>query len=194
MNAKSYIEAFDVLAKESLSSYRYQHSLNVAQTAKELALHYHYCDPDLAYLCGLGHDIAKEIPIESQIILAKYIGRYREIDQDFPMVLHGRIAAYILKESLEFSSFLLDQACSLHTTGRIGMTDLDYILYIADYIEPGRPYAKDLELDFSQFTLESLAQNVLHRSCNYLISAGKALHPDTQEWLESLEKQNSGHT
>lgn len=188
MNAKNFIEPFNILAKETLSKHRYQHSLGVAQSAKDLAVHYHYSDPDLAYLCGLGHDIARETPLEAQIILAKYIGRWREIDADFPMVLHGRIAAYILKESLDFSSFLLDQACCLHTTGRIGMTDLDYILYIADYIEPGRSYAKDLQLDFSQFTLESLGEYILRQSTDYLLAQGKALHPDTADWLSSLEK------
>ena len=45
--------------KQSLSTYRYEHSIRVAEEAKKLAKHYGENEYD-AYLAGLLHDIAKE--------------------------------------------------------------------------------------------------------------------------------------
>ena len=50
-----YIEAL----RERLTEKRFIHSLNVADTSKELALIYG-CDPEKAYTVGLIHDCCKD--------------------------------------------------------------------------------------------------------------------------------------
>ena len=49
--------------KSTLSDFRYEHSLMVANEAKKLAMHYNL-DLDKAYIAGLVHDIAKEFSDE----------------------------------------------------------------------------------------------------------------------------------
>ena len=55
------IETIKQKLQQILSERRYRHSLGVADEAKKLALHYG-ADTEKAYLAGLVHDCAKEIP------------------------------------------------------------------------------------------------------------------------------------
>lgn len=57
------IEEIEKEVKEKLSPFRYDHSLRVAEEAKKLAVHYHI-DEQKAYVAGILHDIAKELPEE----------------------------------------------------------------------------------------------------------------------------------
>ena len=56
--------------KENLSEKRYRHSLGVADEAVKLAERYH-SDKEKAYISGLVHDCAKEIPALSLRSISK---------------------------------------------------------------------------------------------------------------------------
>lgn len=190
MSIISFIDNLDYLARNTLSKERYAHSLSVAKTARDLAERFKYPDPDLVYLTGLGHDIAREMPIQDLAFLARSLGRYREVDIDFPLILHGRVAAHIIYERIGFYSPQVDEACCLHTTGRFNMTPLDQLIYIADYIEPLRPYmTTNVNMDLSQHTLQSLSEYALHETVNYMNAHHKKLYPDTEEWLNKIENK-----
>lgn len=57
------IKKLEKEVKNSLSPYRYNHSIAVAEVAKNLAKHYHI-ETIKAYTAGLLHDIAKELTEE----------------------------------------------------------------------------------------------------------------------------------
>ena len=61
MADKKTIGIYKAYLKEHLSKKRYTHSMNVANSAVELAKRYG-ADADKAYVAGLLHDVAKEIP------------------------------------------------------------------------------------------------------------------------------------
>ena len=54
-------EGYKIILKEVLSEKRYAHSLSVADTAAKLAI-INDADAEKAYLAGLMHDYAKDIP------------------------------------------------------------------------------------------------------------------------------------
>ena len=71
MADKKTIGIYKAYLKEHLSKKRYTHSMNVANSAVELAKRYG-ADADKAYIAGLLHDVAKEIPaLELAAIVSK---------------------------------------------------------------------------------------------------------------------------
>lgn len=125
---------------EKISGKRYQHSLRVADKARELAIIYGV-EPDKAYLAGLIHDYAKGIAGEDLIKLAEENDLITDpIEREIPYILHGPVGAYLLKkEKITIDKEILS-AVRCHTLGEIGMTVLDKIIYVADMVEPGRNF------------------------------------------------------
>ncbi len=58
------------LVSKSLSAKKLRHTIGVKDLAEDLARH-HGLDPEKAKLAALLHDLAKEIPLERQLILAR---------------------------------------------------------------------------------------------------------------------------
>lgn len=122
------IDVLTDLVKSNMQEKRFKHSLGVAKLAKELA-YYHNIDPSKAYLAGLLHDVAKELPIEEQNAYLKYydIDKLNEPDK----VKHSHVAKYYLKDKLNFHDKDILNAIYNHT--QIKSNDkLSMIVYIAD--------------------------------------------------------------
>lgn len=125
-------QLLDIL-RQLLSEEKYTHSLNVEQTAIELARNYQV-DEKKAGLAGLVHDITKCM---DNVTLAKEYG----IDNfTSKKTLHAYTGAiYIERNSITKDSDIIN-AVKYHTTGREAMSMLEKIIYLADLIEPGRDY------------------------------------------------------
>jgi nicotinate-nucleotide adenylyltransferase len=117
---------------------RYKHSIGVACTAYLLAKRYNE-DTKLAYFTGLVHDIAKRLPIETQLEYCKKI-KLDPQEIEYPKMLHSPAGAGLLKKEYKIKDKKLLQAVRLHTIGDKNMTLFDKIIYMADYIEPYREF------------------------------------------------------
>jgi len=131
------------LAASRLRPGRMQHSLGVAQTASVLAEQYG-ADPAEAYLAGLCHDIAKELPLEEQLaLLEKSPLAGDDGVRQHKQLWHAPAGAALLAE-LEARYPRLNKevqsACLWHTLGRPAMTLLESLVFVADLIEPGRDF------------------------------------------------------
>ena len=142
-NIKKYI-------KKRLTKERYRHSLGVAYTAIALAMKY---NPDTsnsdfmkkAELAGLLHDCAKNMDNDKKIhICDKNNISYSSLEAENAFLLHGKVGAYIAKTKFGIEDEDILNAIIWHTTGRPGMSILEKIIFIADYIEPGRKAAPNL--------------------------------------------------
>lgn len=126
--------------KKNLSPERYIHSINVMETAEKLA-RYHRADVNKAKLAGILHDCAKEFD-ESQI--RAYINKigYKadKIELQQTILLHGVIGEYLARNKYGVTDQDVLNAIRWHTTGKAGMSTLEKIIYIADFIEPSRDY------------------------------------------------------
>lgn len=125
--------------KNTLSEYRYNHSLRVAEEAQKLARCYNI-DEQKAYLAGLVHDIAKEYSEEeNKQIVEKYNLSNELLQKENKKNLHADIGFIIAKEQYK----LPDEICNAikyHTFGDVNMSLLDIIIFVADKIEPGKNY------------------------------------------------------
>lgn len=125
-----------------LSPERFQHTAGVVQAAERLAAH--YC-PEAApalRIAGWIHDAAKERPDSDLLTLAEEGGyAIRPVERAYPPLLHGAAAITLARRDLHIDDPVITTAVLYHTTGHPEMTTPDKAFYLADLIEPGRPYA-----------------------------------------------------
>ncbi len=133
-------DEFLAVMKEKLKEKRFIHSLNVADAAKRLSERYG-ADTEKAYICGLLHDIEKNAPKEEQ---KKYMN---SLCDDLPQVVtdnfklwHAPAGAAFVRDELGITDPEMISAIKYHTTAKAGMTMLEKIIYIADYISDERDY------------------------------------------------------
>jgi predicted HD superfamily hydrolase involved in NAD metabolism len=126
--------------KSMLSEHRYEHSLGVQETAIKLANQFH-ADVDKACIAGLVHDCAKGFSNETLLKMAVEYGvDINEVYRFQPELLHGPVGAYVAQMEFNIDDEEILHAIRYHTTGCENMSLLDKIIYIADYIEPGRNF------------------------------------------------------
>lgn len=124
--------------EKKLDKERYEHTLGVMYTASALAM-CHNANIEQALLAGLLHDCAKCIPNDKKIKLCrKYHLEISDVELKNPSLLHAKLGAFMAKTKYHVKDNEVLCAIKSHTTGRPAMTLLEKIIYIADYIEPGR--------------------------------------------------------
>lgn len=139
------IKAIKSELKEILTTKRYEHTIGVAYTAMCLAMAYG-ADIKKAELAGLLHDNAKCMTEEK--LLKKCIKNKIEmsdIEKKQPYLLHAKLGAFYAKEKYKVEDKEILKAIYYHTTGCPDMSLLEKIVFVADYIEPGRNKAENLD-------------------------------------------------
>jgi len=179
--------------QSKVSAKRFGHIAGVAQTAKQLAQKFSN-DEELAYLAELAgwlHDACKETKDYLLVEQAKEYGlKLNPIEETNGHLLHGPVAAQLLKKEFGFEHKETLNAIAEHTLGALNMSLLSKIVFLADAIEPGRPadYADPIRQAIDGYFAEdpdkALNQAVL-TSCNsnlqILLECHKAIHPRTVE-------------
>lgn len=131
--------------EEKLKPERYTHTLGVMYTASSLAMCYGE-NIENALLAGLLHDCGKFCSIKEQInLLKEYKLSPTEAEKKMPALIHARLGAYLAEHEYHIKNPEILSAITFHTTGKPGMTMLEKIIYISDYIEPGRQAIPGLE-------------------------------------------------
>lgn len=156
--------------KFHLNNERYQHCINVGETARKLAIK-HNENSEQALIAGTYHDIAKQWPKEK---LINYIKQYYPKGLSAPFNLyHGYAGALYLQHHLKYQDKAIISAIFKHTSGAIKMSKLELIVLLADKISPERNYPgvneirklaqKNLALAFSKY-LEILKASLIARN------------------------------
>ncbi|MDO5410147.1 MAG: bis(5'-nucleosyl)-tetraphosphatase (symmetrical) YqeK [Lachnospiraceae bacterium] len=131
--------------KKKLDPFRYEHSLSVSYTAAALAMRYGY-DLDKAELAGLLHDCARQF--DNDMLYEKCLEKGLEVTEDEEknrILLHAKYGSYMAAHKYGIEDPEILSAITYHTTGKPDMSLLEKIIYIADYIEPRRNKADNLE-------------------------------------------------
>lgn len=132
------------LLKETLSKKRFQHSLNVADEAKKLALHYQG-SVEKCYIAGLLHDIKKEEePSEMKELALKCDTIMEEVEAETLALWHAPASAHYAKSELGINDDEVLGAIRWHTAGKPEMNLTEIIVYLADLISADRDY-KDVD-------------------------------------------------
>lgn len=165
---------------ESIGEKRYKHSLRVMETSLELAERYKV-DRGKVRIASLLHDCGKiknklkliETAKKFDIVLDEYMSRNHEL-------IHGPLGAKIAEEKYNIRDREIIDAIKYHTTGRKNMTLLDKIVYISDYIEPGRKFKGVEEIrEIAYIDLDKSIIMAMNSSIKFLIKNGNLINIDT---------------
>lgn len=173
-----------------LKEKRMNHCISVARLCYDLALAHGY-DPMKAYLSGIFHDIARELPKEDMLSLAGERGiKIGKEELAEPLLLHGPLGAAIMTENYGITDQDILEAVCCHTVGREKMTLPDKILFLADKTEPLRSYEGVAALRARAFTdLNGALEEAVKNEIAYCQMKGYPIHPDTLKLKEHLEKE-----
>lgn len=177
---------------------RLAHVYRVLDTARQLADR-HDVDRERTALAALMHDYAKAMPAAELLAVARrhnLISDPAEERSPGPL-LHAPVGAALLREEGLIDDPAVLQAIARHTTGEPEMSDLDMVIWLADYIEPGRtfPGVEEMRrLAFSDLHRGLLAG--LDSTIAYVLGRGMYLHlatVRTRNWLlDRVQRPESG--
>lgn len=162
---------------------RFEHTMGVAYTASCLAMRYG-CDPEDAELGGLLHDCAKQY--DNETLLKKCEKHHLPIsdaEKKNPSLLHAKLGAYLAEKKYDVDNPEILNAIRYHTTGRPCMTLMEKIIYVADYIEPRRFKAPNLEKirSLAFVDLEQTIYEIMNDTLEYLKDSSETIDETTLE-------------
>lgn len=180
------------LLRQRLSARRFEHSVGVSETAVRLALK-HGADVEQARLAGILHDCARDMPRNTLLHTAESFGIVvGSIERRELALLHAPIGARQAQTLYGVSDPLVIDAIATHTVGGPGMGLLATVIYLADYIEPGRSFPgvdKLRELAETDLTLAMI--EAYDHSIQYIVSRGGLIHPATVDGRNELLLQRN---
>ena len=173
--------------RRTITLHRYHHTLGVADTAERLAAN---CgvSPKRARLAGLLHDCAKSMPYgEMRQLVQENVPDTDEAELDAEPVLHAPAGMVLARRDYGVKDPVILQAIRRHTLGGPDMTAMDALIYVSDFIEPGRrpfPGLEQVRAAAETDIFEALRLSA-RLSNNYLVSRGKTPHPKSQYLLNA---------
>lgn len=169
--------------KKNLKKSRYEHTLGVMYTGVAMAMAFGE-SVDKARLAGLLHDCAKHFTEEELLKICEDNSIYIS-DHEYAMryLLHSKVGAHLAKSRFGIKDDDILNAIRFHTTGRPGMSFLEKIIFIADYIEPNRdplPNIKEVRrLAFNDIDL--CMYTILKDTLSYLDGKRSSVDPSTRD-------------
>jgi predicted HD superfamily hydrolase involved in NAD metabolism len=115
------------------------HTRGVEKTARRLAVVYG-ADEEKAALAALMHDYGKTYAKDDLMRIALTNNIVDEFSLQEPALLHAPVGSWLLEHELGIDDLDILNAVRIHTTGAADMTLFSEIIYLADYIEPGRSF------------------------------------------------------
>ena len=181
------------ILKEKLDPKRYSHTIGVAKTAKKLALYYGV-DPDRAYLAGLLHDCAKNVPKSDRISTAERYGvELTDVERRNTGLIHAKLGEAMARKDFGIVDEGILSAIRWHTVGHPGMTMLEEIIYVADFIEPNRKKLPGLNRlrTLAYQDLDKCVVEMLEASFIYLEKQGREVDPSGMETYQYYKEKGN---
>lgn len=186
------VTGYDIVAIEKslqglLSPHRYAHTLGVMHTACALSMAHSY-PMTRAQIAGLLHDCAKYLSNDQLIEIAKKRGlSISPGEEKAPQLLHAKVGALFAEEIYGVQDPAVLRAIRLHTTGSPAMGLLDKIIFVADYIEPGRdraPHLSDIR-QLAFYDLDLAVTLILEDTIAFLEASGAEIDVSSRQTLDS---------
>lgn len=184
-----YSGAYTLLSREELieevkrvlSDKRLKHVLGVEKSAIELAMQYG-ADVEKVSIAALTHDYAKEQTDEEMRDMIISENMDLDLLQYGNNIWHGPVGAILVRKQLGIENEEILDAVRDHTIGSPNMDLISQIIYVADFIEPGRSFSGvDKARLLSKRSLEeAIAFTTIH-TLNYLIKKNVRIYPKAIE-------------
>lgn len=181
------------IVKEQLPEKRYIHTLGVLASAIELAKRFDV-DIEKASMAAIFHDYAKYRPLEEMRQIIKDSRLPQDLLDYNGELWHAPVGAILVEKEVGIIDQEVLSAIRFHTSGRANMTKLEKVIYLADYIEPGRrfPGVDEVRALAIQDLDEALLQ-AIGNTITFLISKKQLIYPDTFRAYNDLMLQKGGH-
>jgi len=167
------------IVKKQITEHRYLHTLGVADTAVVLAKQYG-ADVEKAELAAIFHDYAKFRPKEEMREIIRNQGMPQDLLQFNAELWHAPVGAYLVEKEVGITDRDILDAIRYHTTGRPGMTTLEKVIYLADYIEPGRHFPGVEEVrEMAKANLDRALIKSIQNTIVFLLKKNQAVYPNT---------------
>ena len=192
------IEKLRGCVARELSAKRMEHVNAVEDMAFRIGLLFYWNDSETMNLlraAALLHDVTKELADEEQLaILREHSVTPLSEDLASMPTIHALTGALIIPGKFpEFADQRLIDAVRYHTTGREGMSIIEKIIFLADYIDDTRTYPSCVALREEFFGanpvnmsedervrhLDRAALVSIENTLSYLESKGRSIHPLT---------------
>jgi len=188
-----YHEMIVVLAAQ-LRPARFRHSREVSRTAVRLAERWGV-EVEKARIAGILHDCARNLKGEALFSAAIQNGlEPSKLERLQPALLHAPPGAIIAERRFGVVDPEILRAIRYHTTGAAQMTMLDKVIYLADYIEPGRNFVGvERVRELAETDLDAALLAAYDNTIIYVLAGGALLHQDTvagRNWLLMELKEN----
>jgi nicotinate-nucleotide adenylyltransferase len=176
------------IVKARLSPKRFDHTMGTVEAAAELAVHYGV-NVGKAKLAALLHDCTKEYGDEKKLALCEVWGI--PVDEVMSInigLTHSLLSAESARRDFGVSDGEILQAIRYHTTGGRGMTPLDKIIMLADFIEPNREKYEGLE-DMRRLAYTDINEALrigISNTIEFNERRGRPVHNWSREALEEL--------
>ncbi|MBO1512239.1 bis(5'-nucleosyl)-tetraphosphatase (symmetrical) YqeK [Metabacillus bambusae] len=179
-------EAALKIVAEQITEHRYVHTIGVMETAIQLARHYGE-DPKKAEIAAIFHDYAKFRPKAEMKQIIEEQQMSKQLLEHNSELWHAPVGAYLVEKEVGITDQDVLSAIKYHTSGRPNMTLLEKIIYVADYIEPGRHFPGVEEVrELAQSDLDLALIKSLQNTMMFLLKKNHAVYPDTFQTYNSL--------
>lgn len=170
---------------------RFTHTLGVAETAERLAP---TCgvDPRRARLAGLLHDCAKSMPLEEmRKLVTEELPDLDAAELETRQILHAPAGMILARDMFGVRDASILSAIRKHTVGAGDMSPMDALIYVSDFIEPGREMFPGLE------KARKLAEKDIYRAmlccaeltARHLRAHGQDIHPRTLNLISAFSPE-----
>lgn len=174
--------------RSAMSEKRFTHVLGVEELAMDLARRYG-ADETKASLAALLHDYAKERPDEDFLSLIDDCDLDSDLKKWGNNIWHGVVGSFIISQDFNLQDDEILRAIERHTVGAAEMSLLDKVLYVADYIEPGRNFpGVDEARRLAQIELDKAVAFETARTVAHLASKAQPIFPQTIETYNAFCK------
>lgn len=168
---------------------RWEHTQGVMETAVILAGRFG-ADPVKAELASILHDVAKYWPVQRlhQMMVDHKLSE--ELLHYDKQLWHAEVGAFVAQQEYGVTDAQVLDAIRYHTSGRIGMTLLDKVVCLADYMEPGRDFPGVNNIrELANHSLEEALAAGFDSTIGHLLSRRQIIYPLTVLARNDLIKQ-----
>lgn len=174
------------IVKEQLTEHRYLHTVGVMETAIKLAEKYS-ADSKKAELAAIFHDYAKFRPKEEMRGIIIKEGMPAELLNYNSELWHAPVGAFLAEKEAGIDDKEVLDAIRYHTSGRPRMALLEKIIYLADYIEPGRHFpGVDEVRDLARTNLNQALIKAVQNTIMFLMKKGQPVFPASFQTYNDL--------
>ena len=185
------MEQLEGVVLSLLNPNRIRHVLGCRDTAVALAKRWGSDETDAAR-AGILHDITKALDGPLQLTLCASYGKMlTDFSRKYPKTLHALTGSLVAERIFGENPRVVSAICH-HTTGRAGMSLLETIIYVADYMEPNRDFPGVERLRELAFTdIQAALKLGLEMTLEHLKKQGSEVSPESREALAYCEKRVS---